>query len=266
MKAYPYYGLTHNPFQKESSHNVEVFDYKELMFRLEGLVQTKGLGVITGVSGSGKTHTLKQFADSLNPGLYKVCYFSMSTLTVMDFYRSLASGLGLEPRHRKIDLFKQIQGRIEELHDNQRVTPVIVLDESQYLKVSVLQDITMLLNFEMDSLNKCIVILSGLPNLNTTLTRAPLEPLRQRILRNYNMRGMGKKDLIVYIEEKLKSAGRETPLFEHNAYEALNSHAQGSVRKLDNLITQTMMIGELRNKKLLDAEDVFEANNEMTVI
>ncbi len=266
MKAYPYYGLTHNPFQKEASHHVDSFDYQEMTFRLEGLVETKGLGVITGVSGSGKTHTLRQFTDSLNPGLYKVCYFSMSTLTVMDFYRSLAEGLGLEPKHRKIDLFKQIQGRIEELHDNQRVTPVIVLDEAQYLKVSVLQDITMLLNFEMDSLNKCIVILSGIPNLSATLTRAPLEPLRQRILRNYHMRGINKEDLIKYIQEKLQSAGREAPLFDPSAYEALNSHVQGSVRKLDNLITQTMMIGELRNKKILDADVVFEANNEMTVI
>lgn len=266
MKAYPYYGLSHNPFQKEASHHVEMLDYKEMVFRLEGLIQTKGLGVFTGASGFGKTHTLKQFTNALNPGLYKVCYYSMSTLTVMDFYRSLAIGLGLEPRHRKIDLFKQIQERIEALHDNQKITPVIVLDEAQYLKVSVLQDITMLLNFEMDSQNKCIVILSGLPNLNITLTRAPLEPLRQRVLRNYNMQGLGKEDLINYIEDKLKSAGRSAPLFEGNAYEALNSHAQGSIRKLNNLITQTMMIGELRNKNILDADDVFEANNEMTVI
>lgn len=266
MNYLSYYGLTHNPFNKETNVNVETLDYKEMTIRLKSLVEVKGIGLFTGAPGSGKTHTLRTFSQSLNQGLYKVCYFSMSSLTAMDFYRSLAHGLNLEPVFRKVDLFRQIQNRIEDLHDNQRITPVIILDEAQYLNPTVLQDITMLLNFEMDSKNKCTLILAGLPHLGTTLTRSAYEPLRQRIIKNYQIVGINKEDLITYVETKLQKAGRITPLFDSNAYEALDSYAQGSTRKLNNLISQALIMGALQNKQEITAEDIFQANNEMTII
>lgn len=34
--------------------------------------------------GTGKSTALRKFASSMNPGLYKTCYFTLSTVTVMD--------------------------------------------------------------------------------------------------------------------------------------------------------------------------------------
>ena len=80
---------------------VETQEYKEVLFRLNYLLTTKGFGLLTGSSGRGKTTSIRNWSAGLNPSLYKVVYSSLSTLTVNNFYRNLASELGAQPAFRK---------------------------------------------------------------------------------------------------------------------------------------------------------------------
>ena len=127
-----YFGMKCNPFKKgfEQKNRFEFNDFKEMQARLEYLLRTKGIGLFTGNSGFGKTYSIKYFIDNLNVGLYKPVYLSLSTLTVMDFYKSLCIGLGITPMHRKIDMFKQIQDTIKTYANDRKITPIIILDEA----------------------------------------------------------------------------------------------------------------------------------------
>ena len=92
------YGLEFNPFLKNSKEVlVETQEYKEVLFRLNYLLTTKGFGLLTGSAGRGKTTAVRNWASGLNTSLYKVVYSSLSTLTVNDFYRNLAAELGAQP-------------------------------------------------------------------------------------------------------------------------------------------------------------------------
>ena len=84
----------------------------------------------------------------------------MSTLTVTEFYRQLANSLGLEPKFRKVDNFRNIQDTITRYEKEKRVTLVIILDEANYLKNSTLNDLKLLFNFEMDSQDRAVVLLA----------------------------------------------------------------------------------------------------------
>ena len=53
----------------------------------------------------------------------------------------------------------------------------------------------MLFNFEMDSRDRAVVLLAGLPQLNSTLRLSIHEPFRQRIVMNYNLEGMSKTEI-----------------------------------------------------------------------
>lgn len=265
MDALLYYGLEYNPFTQEKNILIQTTDYKEMSVRLSYLQEVKGIGLFTANPGIGKTYTLKQFTNSLNRSLYKICYCSMSTLTTMDFYRSLAYALDLEPSHKKIDMFRQIQGRIESLATTQKITPVIILDEAQYLKNEILHDLTLLLNFHMDSVRNCIVILCGLPNLSVTLSRTTQEALRQRIVTQYQMIGLEPNEYPMYIEAKLKAAGRTLPLVDKAAIEAIISNTQGSIRKLNTLLTNCLLLGEKQGKDTIDVNLVFDAVHEQTI-
>ncbi len=52
----------------------------------------------------------------------------------------------------------------------------------------------MLFNFEMDSRDRAVVLFVGLSLLNNTLNLGIHEPLRQRIVMNYNLEGLTKEE------------------------------------------------------------------------
>ncbi|WP_142759753.1 ExeA family protein, partial [Staphylococcus aureus] len=162
--------------------------------------RTRGIGLLIGEPGAGKTFALRALKESLNPSLYHVVYFPLSTGGVMDFYRGLALGLGEEPKYRKVDLFRQIQQAIERLYHERRITPVFILDEMHLAKDAFLQDIAILFNFEMDSTNPFVLILAGLPHLQGKLRLNQHRPLDQRIIMRYRMGPLEKEEVAGYIE------------------------------------------------------------------
>ena len=184
------YGLEFNPFLKNSKEILYAgSEYKEALFRLDYLAKTKGFGLLTGAPGRGKTTLVRNWCEKLNPSLFKVIYTSLSTVTVNDFYRNLAVSLGAQAAYRKTENFHAIQGEITRLALDKKKTPVIIIDEANYVSNAVLNDLKILFNFEMDSRDRAVILLVGLPQLNNTLRLTIHEPLRQRIIMNYKRRG-----------------------------------------------------------------------------
>ena len=73
MDYFTRYGLEFNPFIKNSKEIlVDTSEYKETLFRLDYLAKTKGFGILTGSAGRGKTTSIRNWASTLNPSLYKV--------------------------------------------------------------------------------------------------------------------------------------------------------------------------------------------------
>lgn len=104
-------------------------DLLELSSRFEYLQGIRGIGLLAGEAGSGKSTALRRYTENLNPSLYKHVYFALSTVTVMEFYHGLALELGEEPKHKKMAIFQQFQQAINSLYYDRRITPVVILDE-----------------------------------------------------------------------------------------------------------------------------------------
>ena len=263
-----YWEMQFNPFSKsaEGKYSFESEDFKQATARLKHLCEIKGVGLFTGASGSGKTFTFKKFVDSLNPALYKVFYLPLSTLTVMEFYRAIALGLGIQPQYKKIDLFNSIQERILSLSKDKRVTTVIICDEGQYLNTKILNDLKIILNFDMDSENHAVVALSGQPILANTLGTRSHEALAQRIVINYAFSGLSKNEMKDYIDSRLKSCGVRENMFADNAIEAIWGCCGGSPRVVNSLAEKCLMISSQKKLRVIDTEVVMLANNEISLI
>ena len=263
-----YFGMKCNPFKKgfEQKNKYEFNDFKEMQGRLNYLLKTKGIGLFTGSPGYGKTYGIKYFIDSLNVGLYKPVYLSLSTLTVMDFYKSLCIELGIIPKHRKIDMFKQIQETVKGLVKERKIVPIIVLDEAQYLRTDILNDLKMLLNFDIDSKDYIVLILVGQPILNDILSRNTHEALKQRIVVNYTFVGFDDKEIDGYIKSRLNLAGMNENMFEEGAIKAIGNNSNGSIRKLNKIIENSLMICEQKGENVVTTEIAMLAENEINLI
>lgn len=253
-----FYSLAKAPFNKDikTSDSFPSAAFKETTARLEYLKKTRGIGLVAGEPGAGKTFALRSFAEGLNPSLYKVIYFPLSTGTVMDFYRGLAIGLGEDPKFRKVDLFHQIQQAVQASFRERKITPVFILDEMQMAKDLFFCDLSILFNFGMDSENPFILILSGLPYLMDRLTLNNNRPLLQRVMMRYKVEPLTKDEVSGYVQHHMELAGAKHVVFTNTAIDAIASLSRGWPRLINKLATHCLLYGCHAKKEQIDEEVV----------
>ena len=62
-----------------------------------------------------------------------------------------------------------------------------------------------------------------------------------------------------YLATRLKAAGADRPVFEDGAIEVLFDAAGGVPRRINNLATSTLIVAAARNRRLVSAQDVKDA-------
>lgn len=263
-----YWAMEYNPFKKndKSDTTYQTADFANAIARLEHLKKTGGIGIFTGLAGVGKTFAVREFSKTLNPNLYKVVYISLSTVTVLEFYKSLAYGLDLDPPNKKVDIFRVIQERIVTLSKDKRITTVVLVDEANYLQTGILNDIKLLLNFDMDSKDYAVFVLAGQPLLNNILSKQVHESLKQRIVINYNFHGITKEEARDYIKTRFSLCGVHTEIINENALESICLCSNGSIRKLNTLVDKCLLIGSINKANVIDTEIVMSAQNEIELV
>lgn len=168
--------------------------------------------------------------------------------------------------HRKVENYNRIQQTIKSLANEKRITPVIILDEANYISSSTLNDLKMIFNFEMDSKEKAIVLLVGLPSINNTLSLRVHDPLRQRIVMNYQMDPLSMEDVKKYILDKLKSVDSVNEIFTEEALHAIASSSNGVIRIVDNLCNRCLLLADSQGKDYINGETVMKAVNDMQLV
>jgi len=260
-----FYGMTCNPFRKDIPVK-QLFkskDITEFMACMEYFKQVKGIGLVFGNPGMGKTTALRAFSAGLNSQLFSVCYLQLSTVSVIEFYRALCHGLGLLPASRKVEMFRQLQDHILTLCTQKKLTPVFILDEAQFISQDILNELRMLFNFHMDSKDYAMLLLCGQNRFVSQLNLYGNEPLRQRIMVHYEFTGLAGDEVPEYLQTLLKHAGIEIPIFKPEAVKALTNLCEGSPRLLDQLVDKALLLGYQHKQREIDAgiiQTAHEAN------
>lgn len=253
------YGLTGNPFDKNFSFGGRYFesdDLKQVLSRLNLLKTTRGIGMITAPPGMGKSMALKVFADSLNLNQYRPVYISFTTVTVPEFYRQLSDTFGITDVKGKTARVRALKEQIAYTYKEKRQTVILILDEAQYLNQGILNDLQMLMNFDYDSKNCFALVLSGEPYLNTVINKPVHAALKQRILVHYEYNGLSGEEVKEYIFFKLKQAGGTEAIVDPAAISVINGYAGGDPRIIDNIMYDSINIGEQQNAMTINIDIV----------
>jgi len=263
-----YYGLSHDPFSKQTLKVRDFFestDHKEMITRLHFLKEINGIGVFTASPGMGKSFALRCFQNVLNSKLHQMHYICLSTVSVAEFYKQFCELLGLDVRGGKTVMFKAIQERIYYLYKEKRCPLVLAIDEAQYLSSGILKDLKMLMNYHYDSLNCFTLILSGEPYLNRTLEKPVNEALKQRITVHYNFSGLNPDEVKDYIHHKISVAEGATDIISPDALQTIIGFSQGNPRIIDNLMGDALALGAQLDKQTIDSEVIMAVANGQTL-
>lgn len=259
------FGFKSIPFTKEPDPD-RLFSFEMMakaLDRLRYLVDRKGIGVIFGAPGTGKSSLLRTFMDSLGKTAYSVCYLTETTCAINDLYREIARGFRIEPKHRKSDVMAQIKERILKLSRTKKLRPVLVIDEAHMLPSAFFDELRVLLSFDEDGQDELTLILAGPHQMESTLRLAVNEAFAQRIVIRVRLRSLHVDEVKEYLQFRLERAGRTAKLFLPDAVEALAKASRGIPRLIDRLAEHSLLIALEARKKEIDADIVTEAIDEV---
>jgi general secretion pathway protein A len=255
------YGLTKDPFTKDVPTD-ELFEHpgtEAAVGRLLAGLEGRSAMVLTGDPGTGKTFVFRALEAKLPQGRFKVTYLHNATLNLRDFYRQLASALGLEPKATAEAVFRMVSTQIEETSSAQKVHPVVVLDESHLLPATVLGHLHILLNYCRDSKPLLSLMLIGLTELREKLTRNVLASLAARLPVRVHLGPLEPDHVGAYLKHRLRTAGCAQEVFSEDAVLMIGEATGGAMRKVGVLAGTALEVSCESKSKLVDAGVVQDA-------
>lgn len=256
-----FYGFKELPFALTPDPRYIYFtpSHMEAMANLHyGIESGKGLVVVTGEVGTGKTTILRWMMQQLDPTIL-VAYIFNPRLAVTDFYQHLGSLLGLPKWETKSELLTALGQALESRHACGLRT-VLIIDEAQGLSPNVLEEIRLLSNFESDTSKQLQIVLTGQPELRDVLNNPNLRQLKQRVALRCAIKALPTvEETDRYITARLLVSDAErTNIFSSGALDYIYRCTEGIPRNINNLCDNALLAGYAAGDLFIDRELIEE--------
>lgn len=256
MSYTEFYGLSEQPFTNTPDNRFyfESHQHNEARIRIMHAVDTmKGLAVLVGDVGTGKTTLARKLLEELEQGIYEPALLVVvhSNVKADWLLRKVALQLGIEGvTDDKEKVIGRLYERLMELHQSGRKT-VIIVDEANMLRNrEVMEEFRGLLNLEVPGSKLITFVLIGLPELDEWLAQDA--PLRQRIAVRFTLHALSQAATRSYIEHRLKIAGCREPIFTDPSHSAIYKYSQGIPRLINTICDNALLEGYLVKKKVVE--------------
>ncbi len=254
-----FFGLEDIPFTLTPDPRFIVFtpSYNEVLASLYyGLESAKGLIVLTGEVGTGKTTALRWILRRLDSSVLAAYVFN-PRLSIDEFYHHVTQMLGIKDWSNKAELLEEM-GRVLQQRHARGLRTVLIIDEAHELSDYVLEEIRLLMNFESDNAKHLQIVLTGQPELREKLNQPNLRQLKQRVALRCNMHALPDVDETErYITERLLIAGSEQPnIFTPGAIDFLFQCSEGIPRQINNICDNAMLAAYAAGEQIVSRQIV----------
>lgn len=249
-----YFGFSKVPFTKYMWAS-KMFDAKAQQELVQGLhlwLETRGISLIYGPPGVGKSISLRRFKADIDARRFEVFYLFNLRITPTGFLRSLSRTLGLPVLYHRADLFDAISAFLGQYEERTGKHPIIIFDDGDGLSDQLLELFRLLANFAMDSEDRFSFILAGSQNLALRIRNPQNESLKQRITFSHNLRGLTIDDAREYIRFHLERAEGPRDLFTDNAIQTIFHLAKGLPRVINQIALQGIIRAAIQRIDSID--------------
>jgi general secretion pathway protein A len=260
-----FFKLNRNPFEltPDPSCFVPTKRHDEALAALYyGVRRHKGLVVVTGEVGTGKTLLLRCLLRLLEQSKdIAYAYLFNSTLCPTEFLQYAVADFGLPASGKnKCELLTDLS-RFLVTRGTRQMTTVLIVDEAHQLSPETLEEIRMLSNLETPTEKLLQIMLVGQPELDEKLDSVGLRQLKQRIALRTQLAALSLQETATYIEKRLRIAGADPslpPLFPSHAVERVHRYSQGLPRLINTICENALITAYARRLPSVTTEIVDE--------
>jgi general secretion pathway protein A len=262
-----FYDLRETPFELTANPKYLYLTpgHREALSNLEyGLSSAKGMTLLIGEAGTGKTTLLQAALASPLCRMVKAASISNPALTRDEFVTLLARRFGLGDRARtsKAELLEELEVVLLERRKSGHITALVV-DEAQCLSDGLLEEIRLLANYETNAEKLLPVVLAGQPELRNRLNDVRFRQLRQRLALRCEIRPFTLHETANYISERIRIAGGEAAsLFTRDAVILIHRQSRGIPRVINAVCDNALLTGFAEGRRPVDLEIVHEVTRD----
>lgn len=220
----------------------------------EGIGARKGLLLVTGEVGTGKTILLRKLMRHLE-ATTRFVFLSMTHLASDGLIELIAEDLGLTTKNQS--RFETAQALKNYLLQQNGAgnTVALLIDEAQKLTDDALETLCDLSNLETEQEKLLQIVLVGQPELIVKLSKPSLRRIKQRLAIHHQTRALSLvSDVENYICHRLRAAGYEGPeIFNQKALEAIWSYSSGTPRLINTLCDNALALASRAGRKRVSA-------------
>lgn len=259
------FGLAHHPFDKHflRANHFQTDGTKRLKERFDWLLSERGIGLLTGSSGVGKTAALGAIARDLPSHQCRVVYIEDSCAGTGDLFRYVAYELGLEPAFRRATLWRDLKAHFLKLQEENDQQVILVIDDAHRLPASFLHSLGAFMNFAFDSREIITVWLVGDSRLTGILSMAAHQHLKTRLRLRVHMDPFTREELAEYIEACLVAAGCKRQVVSDTALDAAFHLSRGIPRTAGKILGIGLRIAHQQGKDIVCDRIIEEARKEV---
>jgi type II secretory pathway predicted ATPase ExeA len=251
-----YYQLREQPFSitvdPKFYYNSQQHD--DALVRLRyAASERKGLAVLVGEVGAGKTTVARRLFDQLDETEFESVLLIIvhAAITSQWLLKKIATQVGVEqPADDSPAILAQLSQRLLDLFEQGKKV-VVLIDEAQMLHSrEIMEEFRGILNMESDGQKLITFILFGLPGLDQTLSLDG--PLAQRVSIRCQLRAFTEAISRDYITFRLKVAGSDRNPFTPAAIAKIHRVTGGTPRLINTLCDNALLEGFLRKITPID--------------
>jgi len=260
---YDFYGIKQSPFNITSNPDFffESTSHREALTTLiYGIKEKKGIILITGEVGTGKTTLCKALLNRLPPSIRTSLiinpYFSQVQLL-----QAIANDFGLNCEKKdRLSIVQKLNAYLLRLHEEDS-TAVVIIDEAQDLTARQLEQVRLLSNLETSYHKLLQIVLVGQPELKYKLNHPGLRQIRQRIFVKYELAPFNIQELEDYIYFRLNKVGAKNVKISPQGLKLIYDFSRGIPRLINMVCERALLCGFVKGKKVLD-EEILKASLE----
>lgn len=268
MSYIEFYGLEVEPFSNSVASGKFFYNstqHSQAIARLAYAVESrKGLALVVGDTGSGKTTLARRMLDQLSEDEYYAALLVIihSAVTADWLLRRIAILLEInDPPHEKLALHGLIYERLIQLFEEGKKT-VILLDEAQMLQNrEIMEAFKGLLNMEAQEKKLLTFLFFGLSELEDHLQVDG--PLNQRVAVRCRLKPLSAESADHYIKHRLRAAGAGRMLFSKEAVESICRLSRGIPRLINTLCDNALFEGYLLEKDLINRSIIAKVGKDL---